>query len=208
MNKLILVIIIILFHIIAFSQERNWKEETSKDGLVNVKSEIVTQENEEGDEIKVMYYIAEREAEVSLEQLEQYMQNSESYKTIWENVEESKEIKKMSENEWFTYIYFDNPWPMANSDCVHHMIMERKDSKTLVVTAKSAPDAYEMKDVDRAQIFDALFTFENNGDGVTKLTLSVTFAANSNPPKWMMNGWFPKGPAGIVTRLMENAVKL
>ena len=207
MKYYVLITLTILMHCAGIAQDRNWTEEKSDDGKVTVKSDVESSVNEAGDDIKIIYYIAETTQKLDLEKAEKFMRNSSNYKLFWEHADESKEIKRISENEWIIYLYFDAPWPMPNTDCVHHMTFQDNGDKGFIVTAKPKPDAYEKKDVGRIQIYDAVFTFEDAGNGLTHLKLDVKFSPVGDPPKWMLNAWLPDGPIGIVTRLLENAAK-
>jgi len=204
-----LVFIISMFAAYSYSvaQNRNWKENTSKDGKVFVKSEVATEKGPDGEEGKVIYYIAESKYDISLQKVEAFMRNAANYKLFLENTEESKKIKSISSDEWITYLYFDAPWPLPNSDCVQKMTYSKNGENSFSIQAKVEDGHLEKKDVGRMDLYDALYEFTKTDDGKVKLKLTAAFAPLGSAPSWMLNSWFPEGPAGIITRLFENASK-
>ena len=172
---------------------------------MKIKSEVVSAKDASGEDIKIIYYIAEITGDITLDNAEKFLRSSENYIYIWENNELSKEIKRINDNEWIIYLFFDSPWPMPDNDLVHRMRVEKDGEKGLRVQATAEPDAYKRTDAGRMTLYDALFDFEYIGNGKTKLILTVTFSPVGNAPKWMINTWFPEGPAGIVKRLIEKA---
>ncbi|MCL3779017.1 hypothetical protein EMN47_01320 [Prolixibacteraceae bacterium JC049] len=189
------------------AQERNWKVETSKDGSVVVKSDIVNDADIDGKKGKVIHYIVEKTGGATLVQMEQFLRDSKNYKNIWENTKESKELKRITNNEWISYLFFKTPWPMANNDCVHRMYFESKGENGFSLKGKAEPNAYAKKKADRLTYYDMEFKVTKVGAGRTKLTLTVSYGLTSDVPKFLLKGWFPKGPIGIINRVFEHAVK-
>lgn len=183
------------------SQTRNWKTETSKDGKVTVKSEILKTDNG-----KHIYYIAETIGNIALEQAEKYLRNSSNHKQFLENTTTSKEVKQFSDNEWITYYYFDAPWPVPNSDAVLNFKLTRSENE-LIVSANAVPKAHEMTDVKRMNVYNINYHFKRLDESTTQLILTVDFIPTGSVPKWLLRGWFPKGPAGIATRLLDGISK-
>ena len=199
--KRLTALIILLNIFYGFAQTRQWKTETSEDENVIVKSEIV--KTKKG---KHIYYIAETTRNISLEQAENYLRNSNNHKSFLENTTISKEVKKTFKNEWLTYYYFDAPWPMPNSDAVLQFKLTKTDN-TLSINGTSMPDAYEKKEVKRMKTYNITYHFEKINASQTKLTITADFVPTGSVPKWLMNGWFPEGPAGIASRLVDEAIK-
>ncbi len=102
MNKIMSLILILCTTTLL--AQRNWKTETSKDGKVIVKSEITS--TEKG---KIIHYIAETTTDISLEKAAEYLRDSNTHKNFLENTQESKEVQKITNDNWITYYYFDAP---------------------------------------------------------------------------------------------------
>ena len=207
MKTTVLLLIGVIVHLCGISQERDWKVQKSKDGLVIVKSEVVDGKNAQGEEIKIMYYVAERVGKITLNQAETYLRNSDNYKTIWESTLESREIRKISEDEWVSYYLFSSIWPMPKSDCVQHLQFIKENDNGFKIIAKAIQDETIKSKVERLTIFDVTYDFEKVTEDEVKLMLTVSTSPIINAPKFLFRAWFPKGPAGIVNRIFENAAK-
>ena len=199
MNKFATLILILCST--ALLGQRNWKTQKSKDGSVIVKSEIESTDNG-----KVIHYIAETTANISLQKAEEYLKNSNTHKNFLENTTESKEIQKKSENNWITYYFFDAPWPMPNSDAVQEFKLSKTEN-SLIVKGISNPKAYKTTDVKRMEQYDISYSFVKVGENKTKLTVAAAFTPVSKVPNFLLKGWFPKGPANIVSRLVNEISK-
>lgn len=203
MKKIISTLFALLILLNANAEQSDWKEETSKDGSVKVKSKIETKVHN-GDERKIVSYIAEVNTSVSLDLALQYLMNSNNYKDFLENTKESREIQKVSDSEWITYLYFNAPWPMPDSDCVQRFKLVKKDENTLVISGTTELDAYDIQDVRRMKFYDIQYKFKKISNNKTKLTLKASFVPVGSIPNWMLKSWLPEGPAGIVTRLLKH----
>lgn len=199
MNKIITLILIICS--ISLLGQRNWKIQTSKNGKITVKSEIVNTENG-----KTIYYIAETITDISLEKAEKILRNSNTHKNFLENTTESREIEKKSKDKWSTYFYFDAPWPVPNSDAVQEFTLS-KTANSLTVSGISTPNAFKTTKVKRMKNYDISYHFKKVENNKTKLIISATFSPIGSVPKFLLNGWFPKGPAGIASRLIKEISK-
>lgn len=201
--KKVLAFVFMLTTVLAFGQEGDWKTEVSKDGKVTVKSHI--EDTESG---KHIFYISQTTTnQVSLDQLEAFMRNSSNHKDFLENTEESKEVKKVDENSWIMYLYFDAPWPMPNSDAVQKFTVNRTAS-TLTITGKSSINDYKKTDVDRMSTNNISYQFVQKADKTIEITVTSDFEPIGSVPEFLLKSWFPKGPANIVKRLISGASKL
>ena len=87
--KSIITITFILIAMGSFSQTRNWKTETSKDGKATVKYELV----KEGKRTH-FYYIAQTTANVTFDELAAYFSNTANHKFFLESTPITEEVKK------------------------------------------------------------------------------------------------------------------
>jgi hypothetical protein len=191
----------LLIFIKGTAQDGSWKTDILKDGKVTVKSKIVTQQVN-NKEKNVFYYTVETIADIDIEKAEVFMRNSANYKKFLESVETSNEVKQISANSWITYIYFDNSFPVSDIDCVQ-TFEYIKTNGGFNISGKATPAEYEMKKVSRVYLYDVIYKFENIADKKIKITIEAVFSPAGSIPKVLMNTWLPKGPAGIITRLVD-----
>lgn len=206
-KKLVVVSCFLCLNFFVCSQEKNWTIDKSKDGNVTVKSRVEEGKNRSGDDIKIMYYIVQKVGELTLEQAEKYLRNSANYKFILESTLESRELKKISEDEWQMYLFFDAIWPMPKSDCVQQVVFERNGKNGFRIKAEAIPAPEFKTGVERVTIYSTLYEVEKINEKEVKLVLTVTSSPVINPPKFLIKPWFPKGPTGMVTRFFEGAAK-
>lgn len=201
-----LMLSIVLLQVGAFAQSEGWKTETVDQ--CEVKSKIDKRTNSAGKSETVLRYVATTSEKASLGKIKQLMKTPNQYRNFLENTEESKLFKKVSNTEWYMYLFFDAPWPMPNSDCVHHMTIEENTDKKFVISGKATPNEMEKKDVDRIEFYTVSYTFETLRDNSIQLIIDAAFAPTTSPPDWLIKSWFPNGPAGIAERIFEAAEKL
>lgn len=178
-----------------FSQDRNWTIETSNDGKSTVKYELIKEKNGTH-----FYYIAQTTVNVSLEKLDAYFSNSSNHRKFLERTPESTEIKKLSNNEWLTYYYFDAPWPMGDSDVVARINRTKTDNK-LIFNAEAISNSHKQGDVDRVTDYKFIYEFEKVNDTSTKITIKADYVPVGSVPNFLIKAWFPEGPAKIVRNL-------
>ena len=179
-----------------FSQERNWIYEKSKDGKSTVKYELVKENNSTH-----FYYVAQTTANVSLDELDNYFSNTSNHKFFLERTT-TEELKKISDNEWLAYYFFDAPWPLPNSDIVIKINRTKEDNK-LFFTATSVSNDYKKSNVKRMTTYKVVYTFEKINVSKTKITYNADYVPVGSIPKFLIKSWFPEGPANIVTYLGE-----
>jgi hypothetical protein len=193
--KNIRIIILVLTSLSAFSQSRNWITENSKDGKSIVKYELVKEQ--QGTHF---YYIAQTHVNTTLDELDIYFSNISNHKNFLERTPKSEEIKKISNNEWLCYYFFDAPWPMADSDVVAKINRTKNDNK-LIFTANAITNNYKKGVVDRLTNYKFIYEFEKVNDKTTKITLTADYVPVGSVPNFLIKTWFPEGPAKIVSNL-------
>ncbi|APY00467.1 SRPBCC family protein [Lacinutrix venerupis] len=189
------VIFILLTSLLVNSQDRNWTIKESKDGKSKVKYDLVKEE--QGTHF---YYIAETTANVTLDELDTYFSNTSNHKFFLESTPETKEIEKISDNEWLAYYYFNAPWPLADSDIVIKFNRTKKENK-LIFTANATQSDYNNADVERMTTYKVIYEFEKINNTTTKITYNADYIPVGNIPKFLIKTWFPKGPIKIVSKL-------
>ena len=94
---------------------------------------------------------------------------------LWmENVSESYRIKKVTDNQWYSYTYFKLPWPLDNRDLVCRStlrnINEKESEITMVSTEQYIP---QKQDVKRFINYNAVWHITDLGKGEIKISLTV-----------------------------------
>lgn len=197
--KLQVIFLLLIYNSTVHGQERNWTQAKSKDGTINVKYEITKDDSER----TVVYYEAQTSFAGTIENYKALMSNSLLYQEFLEYTEESKEIERSSSSEWLMYLYFDQPWPLPNSDCVHRVLLNDTLSNGFDIVATTDSEAYPMQDVKRMEVYDVSYSFIAREDQI-EFTIKAKFTPVGSLPKWMLASWFPEGPAGIMRRIIEN----
>lgn len=113
-------------------------------------------------------------------------------------------MRSISPNEWIIYYYTDNPWPIANSDCVSRMTFtENKEGKTATFTFVATPSEYEKGNVNRMTHFNVVYTFKDLENGKVKITMIGKSSPPVKVPMWLIKLAFPSAPANAIRKLVE-----
>lgn len=188
------------------AQSVNWKTEQSKDGRVEVNYLIKSEQNQQGKKVQIVEYESTMLSQtVSLQQCTTLMKNVDLHKDFLQDTEQSYKIKDLSKDDWSVYYYINSIWPLPDTDCVAKVIYEQENENTVSFSSISTPNDYENKGVERMILNDAKYTFEALSDSSVKITIWVKFQPVVNAPKWMLNTWFPKGPAQMMYKLEKIA---
>ncbi|MBD0405378.1 hypothetical protein [Flammeovirga sp. EKP202] len=195
-KKLISILVFALVTVAAEAQNE-WKSYDIQDGITTLKSKVEKKKN-----FTRIDYIIKSKGNFTLTQADEFFKNSDNHKKFWENCQTSEEIKKTSENEWYTYLFFDYSWPLSDTDCAQKYTRIISDNK-LVFSGVTVPDAIEDKGVNRSPLFDVTITVVAIDEVSSDITLDVSFGSTMNGPQWMIKAWFPKGPVAIMDRIIN-----
>lgn len=193
--KYITLTLLLLLSYNAISQNRNWTIEKSDDGISSVKYDLIKEEDGTH-----FYYIAQTTANTTLDKLDVYFSNTENHKQFLERTPITKEIAKISENEWLAYYFFNAPWPLSDSDLVIK-INRIKEANMLKFIATAVTNDYKTKDVERMKTYKVIYEFEKINESTTKITYNADYIPIGSIPKFLIKTWFPEGPINIVTKL-------
>lgn len=210
--KLVFKTLFLLFIVFIFqsktkivAQNEDWKTEFSKDGKIEVQYHVGKRTDKTGEKVQLIEYTATTQTDISLQNCIEAMRNASLHKEFMGNTEESKELEKLTENEWLVYYFFEPPWPMPDNDCVMKTsLTESNDGKTVVFTGVSAPELIAKKDVKRLDYYEYEYAFEEKANKKIEFRVLVRLTPVSSGPAWMVKTWFPKGPV----EFMENFIKI
>ncbi|CAN5229735.1 hypothetical protein BH09BAC1_BH09BAC1_23640 [soil metagenome] len=197
-----IVLLFMLLPILAIAQS-DWKQATSKNGKVRITYKLETVKGRDGSERVMAQYIAKGLVPVQLASAEKFLRNSANYKHFLDNTEVSKTVDTINANEWLLYLMMDIPWPMPDADCVQQVSVT-KTEKELIVNAVAKPNAYALQGEERMEISDSKYHFVQNTSGAVELTVTGRFAPSSAVKKFMLETWFPNGPADLIDRLVKS----
>jgi len=178
-----------------FSQNRNWTEKTLKDGKTTVKYELVKE-----DQGTHFYYIAQTTVNTTLDKLDTYFSNTDNHKLFLERTPITKQIEKISNNQWLAYYYFNAPWPLSDSDLVIKITRFKENNKLKFIATATSSD-YKAKEVERMKTYKVIYQFEKIDDTTTKITYNADYIPIGSIPNFLIKTWFPEGPANIVINL-------
>lgn len=99
---------------------------------------------------------------------------------LWmENVQESYFIRRLSDQEWYSYTRFSLPWPLQNRDLICYSRLNRPNSRTATIDMSSREWTIPPKqDVKRLTHYKAIWKIADIGNG----TLCISFAAQTSKP--------------------------
>ena len=199
--KNISIVALVILATSTVTTSREWKKETSDDGKATVKYELLKEEKGTR-----FYYIAETTTDASLDKLDAYFSNSANHKNFLEATPKSEEVRKESENEWVTYYYFDAPWPMSDSEVVVKFTRVKEEGR-LTYTGKAIADDYKKGKLSRLTNYTFVYIFETLNEKETKVTINADYIPGGSVPQFLINMWFPEGPANIVKNLAATKEK-
>ena len=79
------------------------------------------------------------------------------------------------------------------------------DGKSVSYKGVAEPDLLEDKGVRRLILNDITYMFSEVGQDQVDIIMISRFSPVVSAPRWMVNTWFPEGPAGILERLINLA---
>ena len=207
--KLEILSILLFITINASAQTIEWRTEYSEDKNTEVVYAIYDSLITEEEEVTIIEYRAKTKTSASLQNCAAIFNDPNMHKKFYEYTDVSEKVKDVSDSEWIIYYYYSPPWPIADSDCVSRitMITDTLNNK-IVFTSFSESDLIEMKDVTRSELNDITFTFTQINDKEVEIFIEAKLIPATQAPKWMMNGWFPDGPANTLSRFKKLAENL
>jgi len=132
------------------------------------------------------------------------MKNTALHKKIFDYTTNAELLEKISESEWYNYYYSDTPWPLPDSDSVTRFLFSN-NGQTAYFISSAKPDRIEQNNVQRLQLYNTDYIFTKLGNGKVKIIIKSKFQPIGNAPKWLLNFWFPDGPAKMIERLVNLA---
>lgn len=161
----------------------NWEMITSKSGItiyerwVKVNGELTVKERK--GELKIK---AERSQIVNL-------LCDPSKTALWmESVSESYLLGKADQQNWYTYTFFNLPWPMDNRDLVCITTITKNTAEVTEINIVSTEHYLpEKQDVKRLTDYKASWKIMDVGDGYVSVTLSAISYRSPEFPRFVLD---------------------
>lgn len=205
-------LLMVLMLILATSgraQKPGWKQETTKDGKVQVSYYFDERKDEKGKKYTILEYEAKTSAQVSLESCLAVLKDDSRHKEFMEDTEYTERIRAISENEWLSYYRLKKRWPMPEADVVTRYTLKLEpDKKRFVLTGDPAPEMHPDQGVERMQESYSTYTVTDLGNGQSEIITYSRSIPVVSIPKMLMATWFPNGPAKMVDGIIQLAQEL
>ena len=190
-----------------FAQTNQWKTAKLDNGKIIVQYNISTRINENGKRVPLIEDSATTTDTLTMQKCIMLMKDVSKHKEF-NGDRVSEKVKTISDHEWIVYYYSNNPWPIADSDCVAKMTFsENTTDKTAVFTSVAAPDEFEKRKVRRMTYYNVTCTFKDLGDG----NVEITITAKTSPvkvPRLLIRSAFPEAPAEALRKIVKLAKKM
>jgi len=194
-----------LFSVNIYAQNKEWITENTEDGKIIVTSRISNRIDEELKEVQLIEYVAITTAKVNFQNCILVLKDVSKHKEIL-NEKITNKIKTISENEWILYYFFDAPWPVPDSDCVAKMsLIEDSTNNIVTFTLTAEPYAFKMMGVKRVTFYNVTYSFRDIGNGLVEITSTAKLTPIVQAPEWIVRRFFPVGPARYLERLLKLA---
>jgi hypothetical protein len=188
-----------------FAQADEWKTAKLDDGKITVQYNISTRIDENGEEVQLIEDTTTTADSLSIQNCILVMKDVSKHKEFTDD-QISEKVKTISDSEWVVYYYTDNPWPIANSDCVSRMtFFEDTTKKTAVFKFTAAPFEYKEVDVERMTYYDVMYSFKDLGNGKVEITMTGKTTPPVKVPLWIIRLAFPEAPASALRKFVKLA---
>jgi len=143
--------------------------------------------------------------DASIAQLTSVLTDIEAYPKWMSDVETTKILKKVSENEMYYYLLLDVPWPLSNRDNVVHLKLENDpETKSIKATVEGHADYIpENPGVVRVPNSMGVWMLNPVGEEKTELIFEYTADPGGNIPAWAVNMFIIDGPFKTLSNLRE-----
>jgi len=131
--------------------------------------------------------VRERKAEFIIQseihEIVQAITQPEFVKLWMNNVTENKILKRVNENEFYTYTLFDLPWPFSNRDLIScYSIRYNNTSKTVDIVIESKENMYKTKEgITRIEKYKAKWFIKQSGKKAQIEFRAITYTKPEMP---------------------------
>jgi hypothetical protein len=182
------------------SDKDQWKLERNKN---NVK---VYTRNIEGSQLKEFQAITTIDGSVN--SLLALIKDFGAYHLWIDNYKMAKQIKKVSEDEYYFYLEIATPWPVTNRDIVVHLKFKKNTDGSVIVAMNGLPDYMDKNEkLIRMPKLKGFWKLTPKEDGKTEVICQVHAEPGGSVPDWLANSMMTDGPFNTMGRIGDWASK-
>ena len=184
-----------------FAVANKWEKETVDDGKITVQWSI-SKNNQSFPQIE---YVASSVVQADMQKMIAVLKDVENHK-IFNDDRDSKMLNELSRNEWDIYYLSKAPWPLSPSETFAKMILEEDTGrkKALFKINIDAQKKHPRKENTHLMTdMNVTYTFIDVGGGNIEISIQSRSVAPIKVPAWMINAYFPDGPADTITKIVE-----
>lgn len=111
----------------------------------------------------------------------------EQYAKSWmQSVREFSTLRRLNENDWFTYIQYDIPWPLNNQDCIiRYRCVQSENGRKFMLTMSGAPDYLpERTGVERISHLCGSWNITTVGNSGCRVVYTIYSEQQPKYPRW------------------------
>lgn len=208
LRSMFVVLCFMCIHTSMLAQSDGWKIGKSDDGKITVQHQFSKRINTNGKEDQVVEYVATTTAPISMAKLVLVLKDVSKHKDFM-GQKTSTLVDMISDNEFVVYYFYEGFWPYPSSDIVAKMLYsEDIVHKTVTFTLTAAPTLVGDKGLKRLDYYNLTYSFKDVGNGNVEIRVRSRFTPAVQMPVFMMNSWFPDGPADYIDGLIKLANKI
>jgi hypothetical protein len=141
--------------------------------------------------------------DTTLESIEKLFEDTDSYTRWMHNCIEAKLLKMINENERYTYIVIDSPWPVKDRDVItYSKVVLRSKTRGMKIAISGRPKYVpERSDCIRIQKMKGYWLFQPHPDGTIKVTYQIHSEPGGHLPDWLANATVVDIPYNTLLKL-------
>ncbi|MCF7921568.1 MAG: hypothetical protein K9M55_02590 [Candidatus Marinimicrobia bacterium] len=187
------------------AQTPEWKTAVRNHGKITVNYCVSERQDESGLKVPVIMYSAVTIDTISMKNCIAIMKDASKYQELMD-LEISKRITTISENDWVNYYYASPGWPLSDFDWVAKMTFSADTiTNTAVFTSTAEPSLYKKTNVNRIAFDNETYAFKDLGNGETEVTVTIEESPAIKVPRWLMKIAIPGGAADFIRNIVNLA---
>jgi len=187
------------------AQTQEWKTAVRDHGKITVNYCVSERLDESDLKVLVIMYSAVTIDTISMKNCIAIMKDASKYQELMD-LEISKRITTISENEWVNYYYSSPGWPLSDFDWVAKITFsEDTNTKTAIFTSTAEPSLYKKANVNRIAFDNEKYAFKDLGNGEIEVTVTIEESPAIKVPRWLLNIAIPGGAADFIRNIVKLA---
>lgn len=193
MKKIILLFALSLLSLVSFSQKDEWSLAKDKNGI-----KVYTKSAEEA---KIKEFKAIATINASALAIEKELKNVEKHDQWIKDVLNPQILKKVNENEYYSYYELKIPFPFDNRDMILHVTC-KTENEVINISQKTASTYISKKSgIVRMPISEGNWKLTPQGKGATVVHYQFLADPGGSIPSWITNMFIVDGPYSTLLNL-------